>query len=584
MSKRHIIRRILAAALVCIFCFSLTVFGDEGEVQTETSNAPMLGALSSGAVLSPDLSELSGPDAEKYMAISNKNGTKITDVNGVPQNTEIGSRWVSLIKKTEFIPEFVQKGERVADVKDENKKVDGSVCTSISVRNMINTPETPKYTTPDGNYFYPVVYFQIPENNGNAITALYDAGSRPSITYEFDSQYQLSLEVIAVKNWGTRPFFVSFDLDFPRINVGSAVCNTTNYEDQVPGSNILEYNETFVSVLVHSVLKTKVNGNWVALGDNGSGFYGKPLYQGILDIDHMQSFRRFNEPFQTKNAQEAFRLSDDASFDEDRSATGLYNQIVRTDITGQNLSGSSFPGDIYSPITEDNKPIDNLYETSNIYAKTNNISTATGDYTLLGFRKNAGSSIEYYYEGLTIHYQADENGTVSRISNETYGDPDLADATYLADTRVEENVISGQNPVYGAIPVPNPGYRFTYWTADRDIGSANLAPGYQLSSGGTKIAAGSTKLSMEDIKHIKITDGKNGSADLNGLTLTAHFDTSILKVTNEIGDGVVTVRKKNVDGDPADEFTFDAEELSRNGTVKTFDGNGRENSIALSVV
>ncbi|MBR3116082.1 InlB B-repeat-containing protein [Candidatus Saccharibacteria bacterium] len=212
------------------------------------------------------------------------------------------------------------------------------------------------------------------------------------------------------------------------------------------------------------------------------------LYFGITDIDATQSYKILNSgnEFQPGTSGNMFAMTDVVFQPTDST---LRNKFV--------ASGNY----IYSDYLRNTTPPDpyqiNTDGVTNIYVKLNSDTQQEGLDIVYGFVNNAASGMEYYAKQYIVSYEAEQGG---RITGKT-----------------SESVIGGENPT-SSIATANQDYRFTYWTADKDITLEN----------GETITAGRPILLDSQIKSVVVNEN---------LTFTAHFTEASHTVTYEADTG-----------------------------------------------
>ena len=202
-------------------------------------------------------------------------------------------------------------------------------------------------------------------------------------------------------------------------------------------------------------------------------FVSDELYFGIIDIDASQSYKILSQDSVFAKgrlfAKDYANLQPDG--DDDRK-----NRYVTT--------GSDGKPYIYSQYNDDHGGFD-TDNISNLYAK---IDTKTQESTngldiVFGFAGIAGSQVQYYSKEYTVRYFADKPGGTVKIRN-------------------SEKVVSGASPL-GADQMPDSGYKFTHWTANKDV----VINGETITKGDS--------ISMEQIKSIRVKQNYD---------FTAHYE------------------------------------------------------------
>lgn len=200
-----------------------------------------------------------------------------------------------------------------------------------------------------------------------------------------------------------------------------------------------------------------------------SPYVSDELYFGIIDIDAAQSYKI---------------LSQGSVFDVDRlfakSFANLQGDPDRKNYYVNNEGAIPY---IYSDYNTEGGFDTN--DISNLYAKidTTTQQSTNGLEVVFGFAGKAGSQVQYFSKEYTVNYHADHPGGAVKI-------------------RTSEKVVSGATPL-GADQEPDSGYKFTYWTADKDV-----------EVNGETITKG-RPISMEQIKAIIVHQNYN---------FTAHYE------------------------------------------------------------
>ena len=183
-----------------------------------------------------------------------------------------------------------------------------------------------------------------------------------------------------------------------------------------------------------------------------------PLYFGLLDIDHGQSFMIKN-PNNYISASNTFARSKEALRPSESDDDGLRNRYVNLN------TATNRPSYIYSQYRQNpdedagEKQVIDIKNGSNVYTKLNGTVQEAGLDMIFGFGRVAGSVLDYYVETVVVKYVSDDGGEITGIK--------------------EENVIKGEKPS-GSISEAKEGYEFKYWTANIDV---KLADGATIKAG-----------------------------------------------------------------------------------------------------
>ena len=228
----------------------------------------------------------------------------------------------------------------------------------------------------------------------------------------------------------------------------------------------------------------------IKLKNKNQPFTSAEILLGIIDIDASQSFKILNQPDYFK-ANKIY--ADDPNLLQPGGDIQEKNMFV-----GDSGSGSY----LYSQYSASNGGFD-TDDISNIYAPISEETQLNGLDIVFGFVGQAGSQIRYYSQVYTVKYHADRPGGTVKI-------------------RESEKVVSGATPL-GADQEPDSGYKFTYWTADKDV-----------EVNGKTITEGQP-ISMEQIKSIRV---------MQDYEFTAHYE----KIESESKQYTVTYEPEEPGG------------------------------------